>query len=57
MLRDINGLSYGEIAAVLELEPGTVKSRISRARAALAALLAQSGNLFAEVASKKGKGR
>lgn len=57
VLRDINGLSYGEIAAVLELEPGTVKSRISRARAALAALLAQSGNLFAEVASKKGKGR
>ena len=36
VLRDINGLSYDEVAAVLELAPGTVRSRISRGRALLA---------------------
>ena len=56
-LRDINGLSYGEIAAVLELEEGTVKSRISRARAALAELLSESGNLFESFPSKKAERR
>lgn len=32
VLRDIEGMSYSQIAQVLELEPGTVRSRISRAR-------------------------
>ena len=35
VLRDIEGMSYGEIAEVLELELGTVKSRLSRARSNL----------------------
>ena len=32
ILRDINGLSYTEIADATGLDPGTVKSRLSRAR-------------------------
>lgn len=35
LLREIEELTYEEIAQVLELNPGTVKSRLARARAAL----------------------
>lgn len=35
VLRDIEGLAYEEIAAVLELSLGTVKSRLTRGRACL----------------------
>jgi RNA polymerase sigma-70 factor (ECF subfamily) len=38
-LRDLVGMDYAEIADVLGIPPGTVRSRISRGRAALADLL------------------
>ncbi len=38
-LRDLCGLDYADIAAVLDIPPGTVRSRIARGRAALAILL------------------
>ncbi|MDR0380944.1 MAG: sigma-70 family RNA polymerase sigma factor [Oscillospiraceae bacterium] len=51
-LRDIERLSYAEIAAALELEEGTVKSRLARARAALCRILTAHGNFFENRASK-----
>lgn len=45
LLREIQGLSYEVIAQVLELEAGTVKSRIFRARKRLSAFLLQDGNI------------
>jgi RNA polymerase sigma-70 factor, ECF subfamily len=39
LLRDFEGLSYEEIADVLQLESGTVKSRLHRARMELKTLL------------------
>jgi len=41
LLREYHGLEYPEIARALSIAPGTVKSRLSRARAALRALLAE----------------
>ncbi len=39
LLRDQGGLDYSEIAAALNLAPGTVRSRISRGRSKLAEIL------------------
>jgi RNA polymerase sigma-70 factor (ECF subfamily) len=39
VLRDIEGMSLSKLADVLQLETGTVKSRLSRARLALRELL------------------
>ena len=38
LLREVEGLSYDELATALGIDNGTVKSRLSRARAALTAL-------------------
>lgn len=56
VLRDISGLSYEEIGEVLGIEQGTVKSRLSRARSKLGALLSgvtDKGNNSRRSASKK----
>lgn len=45
-MRDITGLSYAEIAEILGLEMGTVKSRINRARNAVKNFLTER-NFFA----------
>jgi RNA polymerase sigma-70 factor (ECF subfamily) len=39
VLRDLCGLDYAEIGGVLDIPPGTVRSRIARGRAQLADLL------------------
>ncbi len=41
LLRELHGLDYGEIANVLQIDVGTVKSRLSRARAKLRQALAE----------------
>jgi len=39
LLRDMQGMSYEEIASILDLQPGTVRSRIHRGRLILQKLL------------------
>ena len=48
VLRDVNDLSYEDISEALRIPVGTVKSRISRGRLQLAALLRQSPVFAAE---------
>lgn len=55
VLRELNGLSYDEIAQVLDLSPGTVKSRIARARLSLAKFLRKNGNFFSAPSSMETK--
>ncbi len=56
LLREIQGLSYEEISQVLDLEVGTVKSRIFRARKRLCAFLIADGNIPEFTASVKLEG-
>ena len=46
ILRDVNGMAYDEIAGVLGVPLGTVKSRIARARAQVQERLQQHPELF-----------
>lgn len=56
LLREIQGLSYEEIGEVLQVEPGTVKSRIFRARKKLCELLIKDGNIPDSYTSNASRG-
>ena len=57
VMRELSGMSYQEIGAVLDLDLGTVKSRIARARLALKKFLVQEGTFSPETPSKQTKSR
>jgi len=56
ILREMQELSYEEIAAALDVDLGTVKSRISRARSALRKILCRNGNLSGYLPSNTTEG-
>ncbi len=57
VLRELSGLSYQEISQALDVDLGTVKSRIARARLSLRKILLEDGNFFDGGPSKPAKGK
>lgn len=55
VLRVVEQRSYEEIAEIMDLKPGTVKSRLARAREKLRKILLESGNDFGMASVKKRK--
>ena len=56
IMRDINGMNYTEISEILNIEEGTVKSRLFRARSHLRTILTDKGNISLRNSSKNQKG-
>ncbi len=56
VLRDLIGCDYAEIAEILEIPPGTVRSRIARGRAALADLLDETTTIPRDVKNVAARG-
>ena len=56
IMREITGMTYAEIASALGVEEGTVKSRLSRSRLALAEILKKSGTFSGGLQSNFVKG-
>lgn len=56
IMREFTGMSYREIADVLYINEGTVKSRIARARRSLAKILIENGTFSDAGRQTKGKG-
>jgi RNA polymerase sigma-70 factor (ECF subfamily) len=52
VLREIEGLGYEEIAEILQINLGTVKSRLTRGRAALRAALVQNEHILTAEAAQ-----
>lgn len=57
LMRELSGMSYQEIADALDVDLGTIKSRIARARERLRKNLLRDGNFFREDASKDMKNK
>lgn len=55
VLRELHQLSYQEISDTLDIDVGTVKSRINRGRKKLCAFLVAHGNFFSAAPSKKAR--
>ena len=51
-LRVVDDLTYEQIAEVLGIKLGTVKSRIARARERMRKMLRENGNIFGNISSK-----
>ena len=56
VLREIEGFAYEEIAEILNVNLGTVKSRLTRGRSALRALLVAEGAAVGKTAASSGGG-
>lgn len=57
LVLQLQGLSYDEIAGIMNVPEGTVKSRINRAREKIKEMLSKDGELFAFTPVKENVGR